>query len=41
MSRAIRILVLAVVSAVALSSAGTALAAYTTPRLLVTDSSPG
>lgn len=30
-------LVLAVVSAVALSSAGTALAAYTTPKLLVTD----
>ena len=40
MNRAIRTLVLAVVSAVALSSAGTALAAYTTPKLLVTDASP-
>ena len=38
MTRAIRTLVLAVVSALALSSAGTALAAYTTPKLLVTDS---
>ena len=38
MSRTIRTLVLAVVSALALSSAGTALAAYTTPKLLVTDS---
>lgn len=37
MKRAIRTLVLALVSAVALSSAGTALAAYTTPKLLVTD----
>ena len=40
MNRAIRTLVLAVASAVALSSAGTALAAYTTPKLLVTDASP-
>jgi len=40
MNRAIRTLVLAVVSAVALSSAGTALAAYTTPKLLITDTSP-
>ena len=34
MNRAIRTLVLGLVSAVALSSAGTALAAYTTPKLL-------
>ena len=40
MNRAIRTLVLAVAGAVALSSAGTALAAYTTPKLLVTDASP-
>jgi hypothetical protein len=40
MSRTIRTLVLAVASAVALSSAGTALAAYTTPKLLVTDAQP-
>jgi len=40
MNRAIRTLVLAVVSAAALSTAGTALAAYTTPRLLVTDAPP-
>ena len=40
MTRAIRTLVLALVSAVALSSAGTALAAYTTPKLLVTDAPP-
>lgn len=40
MNRAIRTLVPAVVGAVALSSAGTALAAYTTPKLLVTDTSP-
>ena len=37
MSRTIRLLVLAGVSALALTVAGTALAAYTTPRLLVTD----
>jgi hypothetical protein len=41
MNRAIRTLVLAAVSAVALSSAGTALAAYTTPKLLVTDTGTG
>jgi len=40
MNKAIRTLVLAVVSAIALSSAGTALAAYTTPKLLVTDAPP-
>jgi hypothetical protein len=40
MSRAIRTLVLAVAGAVALTSAGTALAAYTTPKLLVTDTPP-
>ena len=40
MNRAIRTLVLAVASAVALTSAGTALAAYTTPKLLVTDTPP-
>ena len=37
MNRAIRTLVLGLVSAVALTSAGAALAAYTTPKLLVTD----
>jgi hypothetical protein len=37
MSRTIRTLVSAVVGAIALSSAGTALAAYTSPKLLVTD----
>jgi len=37
MTRAIRTLVLGLVGAVALSSAGTALAAYTTPTLLITD----
>ena len=40
MSRAIRTIVLGVVSAVALASTGTALAAYTTPKLLVTDAKP-
>lgn len=40
MTRAIRTLVLGLVSAVALSSAGTALAAYTTPTLLITDAPP-
>lgn len=40
MSRTIRTLVLTVVGAVALTSAGTALAAYTTPKLLVTDAQP-
>lgn len=40
MNRAIRTLVLAVVSAIALSSVGTALAAYTSPKLLITDTSP-
>jgi len=40
MNRAIRTLVLVVVSAAALASAGTALAAYTTPKLLVTDAPP-
>ncbi len=40
MSTTIRMLVLGLVGAVALSSAGTALAAYTTPKLLVTDDRP-
>ena len=40
MTKAIRTLVLGLVSAVALSSAGTALAAYTTPTLLITDAPP-
>ena len=40
MIKTIRTMVLAVVSAIALTSAGTALAAYTTPKLLVTDASP-
>jgi len=40
MRRTLRTLVLALVGALALSSAGTALAAYTTPKLLVTDTPP-
>jgi hypothetical protein len=40
MTRAIRTLVLVAAGAVALTSAGTALAAYTTPKLLVTDTAP-
>jgi hypothetical protein len=41
MSRAARTIVLGLVSAIALSSAGTALAAYTTPRLVVGDGPAG
>ena len=40
MSRTIRTLVLGLVGAVALTSAGTALAAYTTPKLTVADAKP-
>ncbi|MDQ3066488.1 MAG: hypothetical protein M3R12_04965 [Actinomycetota bacterium] len=40
MSRTIRILLLGLVSALALSSAGTALAAFNTPRLVVSDAKP-
>jgi hypothetical protein len=40
MSKTIRILVLGLVGAFALSAAGTALAAYTTPRLVATDAKP-
>lgn len=40
MTRTIRTLVLGLVSAVALTGAGTALAAYTSPKLLVTDAQP-
>jgi hypothetical protein len=40
MSKTIRILVLGIVGAFALSVAGTALAAYTTPKLTVSDAAP-
>ena len=40
MNKTIRTIVLVLVGAFALSSAGTALAAYTTPKLLVTDAKP-
>jgi hypothetical protein len=40
MSRAIRTIVLGLVSAVALATTGTALAAYTTPKLVVSDAKP-
>ena len=40
MNRVIRTLVLGLVSAVALTGAGSALAAYTTPKLTVTDAKP-
>jgi len=40
MSRTLRTLLLGLVSAIALSSAGTAFAAYTTPKLVVNDAKP-
>ena len=40
MNKAIRTIVLVLAGAFALSSAGTALAAYTTPKLVVSDAKP-